>query len=92
MAIKIYEVKPDKDGILNLTDKQKIEILDKAGTGKTRQDHISRISLGLQILRDNYNKQTVRDGNACSTCGNGQFIRTGTCHVCTTCGTSQGCS
>jgi hypothetical protein len=28
----------------------------------------------------------------CSSCGNTNFHRTGTCYVCMTCGTSQGCS
>lgn len=30
------------------------------------------------------------DGNTCSDCG-GTMIRTGTCHTCTTCGSTGGC-
>ena len=32
------------------------------------------------------------DGEPCRDCGGTEFLRTGTCHVCFTCGTSQGCS
>ena len=32
------------------------------------------------------------DHPPCSGCGGTFFLRTGTCHVCQTCGTSQGCS
>ncbi|MCP4752604.1 MAG: hypothetical protein GY866_17085 [Proteobacteria bacterium] len=32
------------------------------------------------------------DHPPCSSCGGSFFLRTGTCHVCQTCGTSQGCS
>lgn len=32
------------------------------------------------------------DHPPCSACGGTFFLRTGTCHVCQTCGTSQGCS
>ncbi|NQU63205.1 MAG: hypothetical protein HQ517_02820 [SAR324 cluster bacterium] len=32
------------------------------------------------------------DHPPCSGCGGIFFLRTGTCHVCQTCGTSQGCS
>lgn len=32
------------------------------------------------------------DHPPCSCCGGTFFLRTGTCHVCQTCGTSQGCS
>lgn len=32
------------------------------------------------------------DHPPCGACGGSFFLRTGTCHVCQTCGTSQGCS
>lgn len=32
------------------------------------------------------------DAPPCVSCGGTVFLRTGTCHVCQTCGTSQGCS
>lgn len=39
------------------------------------------------------NEPTVTsDHPPCSNCGGTFFLRTGTCHVCQTCGTSQGCS
>jgi len=32
------------------------------------------------------------DHQPCIECGGSFFLRTGTCHVCQTCGSSQGCS
>ena len=32
------------------------------------------------------------DHEPCIDCGNTEFIRTGTCFACVTCGASQGCS
>ncbi|MCP4757547.1 MAG: hypothetical protein GY866_42355 [Proteobacteria bacterium] len=32
------------------------------------------------------------DHSPCRECGGSFFLRTGTCHVCQTCGRSQGCS
>ena len=51
---------------------------------------ISRESSKSQINK----KQTVgtTDYAPCSDCGSIFFLRTGTCHVCQTCGASQGCS
>ncbi|MCP4294147.1 MAG: vitamin B12-dependent ribonucleotide reductase [Proteobacteria bacterium] len=36
--------------------------------------------------------ETTHDHTPCSDCGGTEFLRTGTCYVCITCGTSQGCS
>lgn len=36
--------------------------------------------------------QVSGDMAPCSDCGGIDFIRTGNCHACTTCGASQGCS
>ena len=44
----------------------------------------------IKNLRAREEKKTL--GDACSHCGNIEFLRTGTCTVCTSCGTSQGCS
>lgn len=41
---------------------------------------------------ESYNKSNPIDGAPCQDCGCTMFIRTGTCSVCTLCGTSQGCS
>lgn len=40
----------------------------------------------------NQKKGLVTDGAPCQECGDTQFLRTGTCHTCLTCGTSAGCS
>ena len=43
------------------------------------------IKLNIKIER-------VSDTAPCGDCGGALFLRTGTCHVCVTCGASQGCS
>jgi len=43
------------------------------------------------VLKTNEPVATA-DHPPCETCGGTFFLRTGTCHVCQTCGTSQGCS
>ena len=37
-------------------------------------------------------KDSTVDGAPCQECGNTEFMRTGTCQTCLTCGTSAGCS
>lgn len=42
---------------------------------------------------EKYDKpQTTHDHVPCGDCGGTEFLRTGTCYVCITCGASQGCS
>ena len=36
--------------------------------------------------------ETTHDHMPCADCGGTEFLRTGTCYVCITCGSSQGCS
>lgn len=36
--------------------------------------------------------EETSDLEPCGTCGGTQFLKTGVCHVCQICGTSQGCS
>ncbi|PCI30585.1 MAG: ribonucleoside-diphosphate reductase, adenosylcobalamin-dependent [SAR324 cluster bacterium] len=38
------------------------------------------------------NPETTHDHMPCGDCGSTEFLRTGTCYVCITCGASQGCS
>ncbi len=45
----------------------------------------------VQDLQSNQPIETS-DHPPCGDCGGTFFLRTGTCHVCQTCGASQGCS
>lgn len=44
---------------------------------------------GVQL---NIEQETVGGLEPCNLCGGSEFLRTGTCYVCQTCGESQGCS
>lgn len=46
----------------------------------------------ISILDKHKKKSPAVDEAPCLECGGTQFVRTGTCHTCITCGTSQGCS
>lgn len=68
------------------------------------KDVAPKNSAMVKDLRDPPTMQKVRpvmktgeptvtsDHPPCGACGGTFFLRTGTCHVCQTCGTSQGCS
>ncbi len=47
-----------------------------------------RESRGLHLV----DYQKVTGSTPCSSCGSIDLIKTGTCHVCCVCGSSQGCS
>jgi hypothetical protein len=60
------------------------------------KDHGTKKDARVKIIDTikTYNKIVLskpEEGTPCE-CGSSMFIRTGTCHVCTICGTSQGCS
>ena len=46
------------------------------------------------VVKDYQSKDSFEtsDHPPCGDCGGTFFLRTGTCHVCQTCGASQGCS
>lgn len=46
----------------------------------------------VTMLKDKPKAVTTSDHVPCSECGGIEFLRTGTCYVCITCGASQGCS
>lgn len=48
--------------------------------------------LDFDPLQDALKAVTTDDHAPCSDCGGIEFLRTGTCYVCITCGASQGCS
>lgn len=58
---------------------------------KVKKDVILKIVYTIIEYNKKVNSQPV-DGVPCSDCGGNMFIRTGTCHACVTCGSSQGCS
>ncbi len=45
-----------------------------------------------KIVANTQEPVATADHPPCGSCGGTFFLRTGTCHVCQTCGTSQGCS
>ena len=59
------------------------EILENINRNKDAQNSFS-IELAKPVTTD--------DHAPCSECGGIEFLRTGTCYVCITCGASQGCS
>ncbi len=48
--------------------------------------------LAIKGIKLNIQQEKVSDVGTCQDCTGTDFIRTGTCHVCITCGASQGCS
>jgi len=68
------------------------------------KDPVRKNSATVQVVKESQTLQKPRsamktnepsvtsDHPPCSACGGTFFLRTGTCHVCQTCGTSQGCS
>jgi len=85
-------------------DQQKlIEIIRNSGIVAINADKETiikgsdKIMEGLKVAK-NENRATEIEGvetsdtAPCGDCGGIFFLRTGTCHVCQTCGASQGCS
>ena len=50
------------------------------------------LNITAKPVSDTVEPVATCDHPPCGTCGGSFFLRTGTCHVCQTCGTSQGCS
>ena len=63
--------------------KPEIEALNEIGNPK---------KLDFDPLKDALKAVTTDDHAPCGDCGGIEFLRTGTCYVCITCGASQGCS
>jgi len=87
--------------VLNLKNNYQDTQIEKALSriNKFREAHgqdvitaweVSQESPKLQINKTPAVKTS--DYAPCSNCGSIFFLRTGTCHVCQTCGASQGCS
>lgn len=45
----------------------------------------------IMVINNNKQSQKPVDGTPCQDCGGSQFMRTGTCLTCLTCGNSAGC-
>jgi len=67
---------------LENTEFDKLESIETENSAKTEQSN------------DFEKPSTIDSGNRqpCSDCGGIDFLKTGTCYVCNTCGSSQGCS
>lgn len=76
----------DSKEIPALRQNKIINIIDKYKNKNSKNQTES------EPMQPDHDKTTIVDGTPCGDCGNTQFLRTGTCHVCLTCGTSQGCS
>jgi hypothetical protein len=84
----IYTATKDETGALFLTNEQHKELENKG------YDSTLIYTRLLELYELTKLEESVEEGGLepCSKCGGSQFLRTGNCHVCTTCGDSQGCS
>lgn len=68
-------------------------IISEAETGNPQnQATVSQTMPVTKVAIKTSEPSATSDHPPCSNCGGSFFLRTGTCHVCQTCGTSQGCS
>lgn len=84
----VYEALKAADGTFSIGDEDMEEL-------RRRHQPESIYSALLKIYelnREQEAKEVYGDLAPCSDCGGLNFLRTGNCHVCTTCGESQGCS
>lgn len=86
----IFEPEKHPNGTLTLPDSQRRELAERGHDS-------SRIHTALLRLYDDakaVETSPARESNLppCGTCGGTDFIATGNCHACRTCGESQGCS
>lgn len=89
MSVYKYDVK-----LCAISGEDFAELMDK---GVSPEDIYAAVKT---IERTNYVKRLrgvvepvkTHDHPPCQDCGGVTFLRTGTCHVCQTCGASQGCS
>lgn len=87
----IYEPIREPDGTFSLSKEDLAEL-------KKEYNSDQIFAALLKIYEFNKPQQTEQstvvsgDIQPCSDCGGIDFIRTGNCHACTTCGASQGCS
>ncbi len=87
--------------ILNLKNEYKDTQIEKALStlNKFRKAHGETAITSWELIKKSP-KPKVKEPKAvetsdhppCGDCGGTFFLRTGTCHVCQTCGASQGCS
>ncbi len=95
-SVIVWELKEDDFGIPDMSPEKGKEIVKTIAERKRITLDDSRVLLekSYKILASfiEKNKEKTVDGNPCSECGGVSFLRTGTCHVCITCGSSQGCS
>lgn len=91
----IYEAPITENGVMIET-----RLVKKILEGENGEAVLKRVVENLeadalkQVLADEKKEEGEKVGGLtpCSECGGTDFLRTGTCHACITCGTSQGCS
>ena len=84
------------EAILNLKkDYSSTQIETAVSTlNRYREAHGQTLITSWKIETEEKEAESVQtsDHQPCGECGGSFFLRTGTCHVCQTCGASQGCS
>lgn len=69
------------------------ELFGKKSSGPRQTSHVQRTQATMTSTSKDYDEPVeTSDHQPCHDCGGTIFLRTGTCHVCQTCGASQGCS
>jgi len=83
----ILDSEPDEIG----TIEESIKAIIKAEVD-ARDTFEENMDAATNPVSDTVEPVATCDHPPCGACGGTFFLRTGTCHVCQTCGTSQGCS
>lgn len=78
LDLTVYKFMIKKDGVKNP------ELLKQIFIDHSQALHAHNIKLNIE-------SKEVGGETPCSECGGSDFLRTGTCHVCISCGASAGC-
>ena len=86
-SINIYETFEQSDGTLSISESDMTELKKRHSPTK-----IYAALLSIYELTKQDKGVEVEGQTPCPECSGINFLRTGNCHVCITCGASQGCS
>ena len=90
MLMRVYNAKKKSDGTLELLPDQISEL--KSHGHASEQIFSALLKLYEESSPDRLPDVALEPLPPCGECGGDNFLRTGNCHVCRTCGASQGCS
>jgi len=89
----VYETTKNSDGTLELAPGQISELKERGYTSELIYSRLLKLYEISKLIESGEIVSGPEDSmQPCSECGNNDFIRTGNCHACRTCGASQGCS